>query len=44
LGQAVTQLADANLLRRAWRALARLAEQRGDSASAEQAYRKLSEL
>lgn len=44
LGQAVTQLADANLLRRAWRALARLAEQRGDSASAEQAYRKLAEL
>jgi HemY protein len=44
LGQAVTQLADANLQRRALRALARLAEQRGDSASAEQTYRKLADL
>ncbi len=44
LGQAVTQLSDANLQRRAWRALARLAEQRGDSAAAEQAYRKLADL
>jgi HemY protein len=44
LGQAVKQLTDVTLLRRAWRALAQLAKERGDAETAEQAYRKLAEL
>ncbi len=44
LAQAVGQLTDVQLLRRAWRGLARLAEQRGDAHAAEQAYRKLADL
>lgn len=44
LGQAVAQLEDLTLRRRAWRALAQLAEQRGDAAAAGQAYRKMAEL
>jgi len=44
LAQSVTQIEDATLRRRAWRALARLAEQRGDSEAAAQAYRKIADL
>jgi len=40
LGQATGGLRDAELLRRAWRALAELAEQRGDMAEAAQAWRR----
>jgi HemY protein len=40
LRQALTQLADEELRRRAWSALARLAEQREDSAAALDAWRK----
>ncbi|MEI7783952.1 MAG: heme biosynthesis HemY N-terminal domain-containing protein [Betaproteobacteria bacterium] len=43
LGQAVLNLQDGGLQRRAWRALAQLAEQRGDAAAAQQAWRKLSQ-
>lgn len=43
LSQAVLGLQDAGLQRRAWRALAQLAQQRGDQAAAEQAWRKLAE-
>jgi HemY protein len=43
LGQAVLNLQDAGLQRRAWRVLAQLAEQRGDTAAAQQAWRKLSQ-
>ena len=43
LGQAVLNLQDAGLQRLAWRALAQLAEQRGDAAAAQQAWRKLSQ-
>jgi HemY protein len=43
LGQAVLNLQDAGLQRRAWRALAQLAEQRGDAAAAQQAWRKISQ-
>lgn len=43
LGQAVLNLQDSGLQRRAWRALAQLAEQRGDAAAAQQAWRKLSQ-
>lgn len=40
LGQAARALDDAGLRRSAWRALARLAEQRGDSAAAASAWRE----
>lgn len=40
LQQASRSLHDAGLRRRAWRALAQLAEQRGDEAAAQQAYRQ----
>lgn len=40
LTQSVMGLQDAELLRRAWRALAELAEQRGDESAAIQAWRK----
>ncbi len=40
LTQATTHLQDPALLRRAWRALAELAEQRGDAAATEQAFRR----
>ena len=43
LSQAVLGLKDAGLQRRAWRALAQLAEERGDTAAAQQAYRRLAE-
>ncbi len=43
LSQAVLGLKDAGLQRRAWRALAQLAEERGDAAAAQQAYRRLAE-
>jgi HemY protein len=43
LSQAVLGLKDAGLQRRAWRALALLAEERGDAAAAQQAYRRLAE-
>lgn len=43
LAQSVLGLQDASLQRRAWRALARLAEERGDQAAAQQALRKLAE-
>jgi HemY protein len=44
LSQAVGQLGEASVRRRAWRALARLAEQRGDTEAAGQAYRKIADL
>ncbi len=40
LGQASTQLKDRELLRRAWCGLARLAEERGDTAAAEKAWKQ----
>ena len=43
LSQAVLGLKDAGLQRRAWRALAQLAEERGDAAAAQQAYKRLAE-
>lgn len=43
LSQAVLGLKDVGLQRRAWRALAQLAEERGDTAAAQQAYRRLAE-
>ena len=43
LSQAVLGLKDAGLQRRAWRALAQLAQERGDAAAAQQAYRRLAE-
>ena len=44
LGQAAMGLQDATLHRNAWRALATLAEQRGDAAAAQVAYRKAAEV
>jgi HemY protein len=44
LEQAVPKLADANLKRQAWRSLATLAEQRGDAAAAQAAYRQAAML
>jgi HemY protein len=41
LSQAVLGLKDAGLQRRAWRALAQLAEERGDAVAAQQAYKRL---
>nr|WP_315235114.1 heme biosynthesis HemY N-terminal domain-containing protein [uncultured Albidiferax sp.] len=41
LTQAVHQLGDAGLQRSAWRALADLAEQRGDTAAAQEAYKRV---
>ncbi len=41
LSQAVLGLQDGGLQRRAWRALAQLAEERGDAAAAQQAYKRL---
>ena len=41
LSQAVLGLKDVSLQRRAWRALAQLAEERGDAAAAQQAYKRL---
>jgi HemY protein len=43
LSHAVLHLGDTGLKRRAWRALAQLAEQRGDAAAAQQAYKKLAQ-
>jgi HemY protein len=43
LSHAVLHLSDTGLKRRAWRALAQLAEQRGDAAAAQQAYKKLAQ-
>ena len=43
LSHAVMHLSDTGLKRRAWRALAQLAEQRGDAAAAQQAYKKLAQ-
>ncbi len=43
LAQAVLGLQDAGLQRRAWKALAQLADQRGDQAAAQRAWRKLAE-
>ena len=43
LSQAVLGLKDSGLQRRAWKALAQLADQRGDQAAAQQAWRKLAE-
>ena len=43
LSHAVLHLNDTGLKRRAWRALAQLAEQRGDAAAAQQAYKKLAQ-
>lgn len=40
LGQASQQLADAELARRSWRGLARLAEERGDAEAAHAAWKK----
>jgi len=40
LAQAASELPDTRLQRRAWRALAELAERRGDDAAAQQAYRR----
>jgi HemY protein len=39
MGQAAAGLRDERLRRNAWRALARLAEQRGDAPTAEQAWK-----
>jgi len=39
LGQASTRLEDPELARRTWRSLARLAEERGDTAAAQQAWK-----
>jgi HemY protein len=44
LSHAVLSLKDTDLLRRAWRALAELAEQRGDASAAQRAYQKAAEL
>ncbi|HYW58755.1 MAG TPA: heme biosynthesis HemY N-terminal domain-containing protein [Polaromonas sp.] len=44
LSQAALSLQDATLHRNAWRALALLAEQRGDDAAAAQAYKRAAEL
>jgi HemY protein len=44
LMQAVTQLKDAPLKRRAWGALAELAEQRGDATAAGVAWKKAAQL
>jgi HemY protein len=44
LEQAVPKLTDANLKRQAWRSLATLAEQRGDAAAAQAAYRQAAML
>jgi HemY protein len=44
LSQAAMGLQDATLHRNAWRALAALAEQRGDSSAAQVAYRKAAEV
>lgn len=43
LSHAALHLQDSGLRRRAWRALAQLAEQRGDAAAAQQAYKKLAQ-
>jgi HemY protein len=43
LSQAVLGLKDVGLQRRAWRALAQLAEERGDAAAAQQAYKRLAQ-
>ena len=43
LSHSVLHLSDTGLKRRAWRALAQLAEQRGDAAAAQQAYKKLAQ-
>lgn len=43
LSQAVLGLQDVGLQRRAWKALAQLAEERGDQAAAQRAWRKLAE-
>jgi len=43
LSHAALHLQDPGLRRRAWRALAQLAEQRGDAAAAQQAYKKLAQ-
>ena len=43
LSHAVLHLGDTGFKRRAWRALAQLAEQRGDAAAAQQAYKKLAQ-
>ena len=40
LGQASHGLQDGALLRRTWSSLARLAEERGDEAAAQQAWKK----
>ncbi|MBA4266553.1 MAG: heme biosynthesis protein HemY, partial [Comamonadaceae bacterium] len=40
LGQASHSLRDQTLLRRCWRALARLAEERGDEQAAHEAWKK----
>jgi HemY protein len=44
LSQATPQLKDANLKRRAWCALAELAEQRGDVAAAGVAWKKAAQV
>lgn len=44
LGQARHGLSDATLKRRTWRALARLAEERGDTASAQEAWKNAARL
>jgi HemY protein len=43
LSQSVLGLKDEGLQRRAWKALARLAQERGDAAAAQQAYKRLAE-
>ncbi|HMN93543.1 MAG TPA: heme biosynthesis HemY N-terminal domain-containing protein [Hydrogenophaga sp.] len=44
LGQASGRLTDRTLLRRCWRSIARLAQERGDHASALQAWQKAAEI
>ena len=44
LGLARTGLRDATLCRRTWRSLARLAEERGDSEAAQEAWRQAAQI